>query len=192
MLWGLPNLVGSKAPGPIRRVMARSRPLLEDPQLMKLALLGQTNHVFGLPQPVELSDDELRSITVPTTAVIAGRSAPFEPKRAALRASLVPGAVVDVVDRAGHEVMWTQVDRCTAHVLGRGKGDRGTGRRGSRASTSAESPIRKGRSCRTSYRSDATNGRPAGVWQCVSLFRWSVDEQLFVDQLGDGWPSMNR
>ena len=49
MLWGLPNLLGSKAPGPIRRSMARTRPLLEDPRLMKLALLGQTNHPFGMP-----------------------------------------------------------------------------------------------------------------------------------------------
>jgi pimeloyl-ACP methyl ester carboxylesterase len=121
ILWGLPNLLGSKAPGPIRRAMARTRPLLEDPRLMKLALLGQTNHPFGMPQPVELSEDELRSITVPTTAVIAGRSAPFEPRLAAQRASLIPGAAIDVIDGAGHEVMWTHVDRCIAHVLGHGK-----------------------------------------------------------------------
>ncbi len=117
MLWGLPNLLGSKAPGPIRRSMARTRPLLEDPRLMKLALLGQTNHPFGMPNPVELSDVELRSIAVPTTAAIAGRSQPFEPKLAAQRAALIPGAVVDVIDGAGHEVMWTHVDRCVAHIL---------------------------------------------------------------------------
>lgn len=118
MLWGLPNLLGSKAPGPIRRSMARTRPLLEDPRLMKLALLGQVNHPFGMPNPVELSDDELQSITVPTTAVIAGRSAPFGPRLAAQRAALIPGAVVDVIDGAGHEVMWTHVDRCIAHISG--------------------------------------------------------------------------
>ena len=117
MLWGLPNLLGSKAPAPIRRVLARKRPLLENPRVMKMALLGQTEHVFGLPQPIELSDDELRSIAAPTTAVIAGRSAPFEPKVAARRATLIPGAVVDVIDGAGHEVMWTHVDRCVAGVL---------------------------------------------------------------------------
>ena len=123
MLWGLPNLLGSRAPGPIRRAMARTRPLLEDPRLMKLALLGQTNHPFGLPQPVALSDEELRSISVPATAVIAGRSAPFEPRLAAQRADLIPGAVVDVVDGAGHEVMWTHVDRCVAHLVGHSNGD---------------------------------------------------------------------
>ena len=127
MLWGLPNLLGSKAPGPIRRSMARTRPLLEDPRLMKLALLGQTNHSFGMPNPVELSDDELRSITVPATVVIAGRSQPFEPKLAAQRAALIPGAVIDVIDGAGHEVMWTHVDRCVAHILGHCRSD-GDGR----------------------------------------------------------------
>jgi pimeloyl-ACP methyl ester carboxylesterase len=116
MLWGLPNLLGSKAPPPIRRRMARTRPLLEDPRVMKMALLGQTNHRFGLPGLVEIADDELRSIIAPATAVIAGRSAPFEPRLAARRAALIPGAVVDVVDGAGHEVMWTHVDRCVDHI----------------------------------------------------------------------------
>lgn len=117
MLWGLPNLLGSKAPAPIRRAMARTRPLMEDPRIMNLALLGQTNHPFRLPQLVELSDEQLRSITVPTTAVIAGHSAPFEPRRAARRASLIAGVVVDVVDGAGHEVMWSHVERCVKHVM---------------------------------------------------------------------------
>lgn len=117
MLWGLPNLLGSKAPGPIRRAMARTRPLLEDPRIMKLALLGQMNHPFGMPPPIELSHNELRTITAPTTVVIAGRSAPFEPKLAAQRAALIPNAVVDLVVGAGHEVMRTHVDRCVAHVL---------------------------------------------------------------------------
>ena len=116
MLWGLPNLLGSKAPARIRRSMARTRPLLEDPRLMKLALLGQTNHPFGLPQPIVLTDDELRSIDVPTRVVIAGRSAPFEPKLAAQRAALIPDVVIDVVDGAGHEVMWSHVERCLSHV----------------------------------------------------------------------------
>jgi pimeloyl-ACP methyl ester carboxylesterase len=119
MLWGVPNLLGSKAPPPLRRRMARTRPLLEDPRVMKMALLGQTNHRFGLPGIVELPDDELRSISAPATAVIAGRSAPFEPQLAARRAALIPTAVVDVVDGAGHEVMWTHVDRCVDHIIRR-------------------------------------------------------------------------
>ena len=49
--------------------------------------------------------------------MIAGRSQPFEPKLAAQRAALIPDAVVDVIDGAGHEVMWTHVDRCVAHIV---------------------------------------------------------------------------
>jgi len=116
LLWGMPNLLGSKAPDRIRQRMARKRPLLEDPRLMTMALLGQTNHPFGLPQPVVLTDDELRSISVPTRVVVAGRSAPFPPDVAARRAALVPGAVIDVVDGAAHDVMWSHVERCLSHV----------------------------------------------------------------------------
>jgi pimeloyl-ACP methyl ester carboxylesterase len=83
---------------------------------MKMALLGQMNHPFGLPPPTPLTDDELRSIAAPTTAVIAARSAPFDPTVAARRATLIPNATVDVVEGAGHEVSWTHVERCTSHV----------------------------------------------------------------------------
>jgi pimeloyl-ACP methyl ester carboxylesterase len=117
MLWGMPNLLGSKAPEPIRRALARTRPLLEDPRVMKLALLGQMGHVYGLPQPAELTDDQLRSIAVPATVIVAGRSAPFSPKLAASRAALIPGALIDTIDEARHEIIWTHVDECLAHLL---------------------------------------------------------------------------
>ena len=47
MLWGLPNLFGSLAPGPLRRRLARRRPLLEDPRIMRIALHAQMNHPFS-------------------------------------------------------------------------------------------------------------------------------------------------
>jgi pimeloyl-ACP methyl ester carboxylesterase len=82
---------------------------------MKLTLYGQLNHVTRTPAATPFTDDELRSITAPTTVVIASRSAPFDAKTAAARARLIPNVTVDVVE-AGHEVMWTHVDRCIAHV----------------------------------------------------------------------------
>ena len=115
MLWGVPMLFGVLAPGPIRRRLARTRPLLEDPRLMKMTLYGQRNHVTRTPAAHPLTDEELRSITAPTTVVIASRSAPFDPKIAAGRARLISNATVDVID-AGHEVMWTHADRCVSHV----------------------------------------------------------------------------
>lgn len=116
MLWGVPMLLGWLAPGPIRRRLARNRPLLEDPRLMRMALLGQRNHPFRLPKPEPLTDEELATIGVPTTVVIAGRSAPFAPRIAAERARQIPSVTVDIVDGAGHDVSWSHVDRCLAHL----------------------------------------------------------------------------
>jgi pimeloyl-ACP methyl ester carboxylesterase len=49
MLWGLPMLLGAAAPGPIRRLLARWRPMLKDPRVMRIALHAQMNHRFRLP-----------------------------------------------------------------------------------------------------------------------------------------------
>jgi pimeloyl-ACP methyl ester carboxylesterase len=114
MLWGLPSLLGALSPAPVRRRLARRRPLLEDPRIMRMALHGQMNHPFRLPGAAPLSDDELRSITAPALVIVAGRSAPFAARVQAERARLIPQAEVEVVPGAGHEVSWTHVDRCVA------------------------------------------------------------------------------
>jgi pimeloyl-ACP methyl ester carboxylesterase len=116
MLWGIPLLLGWLAPGPVRRRLARTRPLLEDPRVMRMALHGQRNHAFRLPKPEPLTDAQLAAIDVPTTVVVAGRSAPFDPRIAAERARIIPGAAVDVVEGAGHEVSWTHVERCLTYL----------------------------------------------------------------------------
>jgi pimeloyl-ACP methyl ester carboxylesterase len=116
MLWGMPMLLGSKAPARLRTRLARRYAMLEDPRLMQAALLAQWNHPFPLPAPVVLTDDELRGITVPTSVIVAGKSAPFDPAIAATRARLLPNAVVDVVPDAGHEISWTHIDHCLGMV----------------------------------------------------------------------------
>jgi pimeloyl-ACP methyl ester carboxylesterase len=116
MLWGLPSLVGVLAPGPIRRRLARRRPLLEDPRVMRMALHGQMNHPFRLPGVAPLADDELRSVTAPTLVIVAGNSAPFAPDVQAERARLIPNAEVEVLRGAGHEVSWTHVDHCVTRL----------------------------------------------------------------------------
>jgi pimeloyl-ACP methyl ester carboxylesterase len=112
MVWGLPMLFGSLAPGPIRRRMARTRPLLEDVRVMRMALHAQQNHPFRLPAPEPFSDEELRAITAPTRVIVAGRSAPFAADIQAARAALIPTATVEVVPDAGHEISWSHVDLC--------------------------------------------------------------------------------
>ena len=117
MLWGVPMLLGFILPGPIRRRLARTRPLLEDPRLMRLGFIGQRHHPFKMPGAEPFSDEELRRVDVPTTVILAGRSAAFDASVAAERIRLlIPGAVVDVVEGAGHEVSWSHVDRCIAGV----------------------------------------------------------------------------
>ena len=114
MLWGLPMLFGSLAPGPVRRRLARTRPMLEDPRLMRSALHAQRNHPFRLPAPVLLTDEQLGSVSAPTVVIVAGKSAPFDPTIQAERGRLIPSAQVVVVPGAGHEVSWTHVDECVA------------------------------------------------------------------------------
>jgi pimeloyl-ACP methyl ester carboxylesterase len=116
MLWGLPMLLGSLTPGPIRRLLARRRPMLEDPRVMRIALHTQMNHQFRLPGVVPLTDEELQSITARTVVIVAERSAPFSPVVQAERAVLIPSAEVDVIPGAGHEVAWTHVDQCFSRM----------------------------------------------------------------------------
>lgn len=119
LLWGTPMLFGALAPGPIRRRLARTRPLLEDPRLMRMTLLGQRKHPFGLPPFVVFADEELRSVTVPTHVFIAGHSAPFDWRIASDRAGLIPSATVEVVADAGHELSWTHVDLVVDRIVDR-------------------------------------------------------------------------
>jgi pimeloyl-ACP methyl ester carboxylesterase len=112
MLWGLPLLFGVLAPGPLRRRLARRRPMLADPRIMRMALHGQMNHPFRLPGVEPLGDDQLRSVTAPALVIVAGRSAPFAPKVQAERARLIPEAEVGVIPGARHDVSWTHVDHC--------------------------------------------------------------------------------
>ena len=122
MLWGLPMLLGSLAPGPVRRRLARRHPMLEDPRIMRMALHAQMNHPFRLPAVAPLTDDELRSITAPAVVIVAGKSAPFAPRVQTARARLIPRAKVVVVPDARHDVSWTHVDLCVSHI---GQGNEG-------------------------------------------------------------------
>jgi pimeloyl-ACP methyl ester carboxylesterase len=118
MLWGMPMLLGSVAPDSIRRRLARTRPMLEDPRIMRMALQAQRNHQFLLPAAAPLTDDQLRSISAPTAVLVAERSAPFASKVQAERGHLIPSAQVTVIADAKHELSWTHIDECVS-ALGR-------------------------------------------------------------------------
>jgi pimeloyl-ACP methyl ester carboxylesterase len=112
MLWGMPMLLGSLAPRRLRERLARSRPTLEDPRVMRMALHAQRNHAFRLPAAEPLTDDELRSISAPTAVLVAEKSAPFASNVQAARARLIPHAEVVVIEGARHELSWTHVEEC--------------------------------------------------------------------------------
>lgn len=114
LLSSVPSLFAGIAPGPVRRRIARRRPLINNPRLQRMVRLGVANHPFTLPRPELLSDAALRSIAMPTTVIVAGKSAPLSAKVATARARLIPGATIDVVKDAGHEVSLSHVDRCIA------------------------------------------------------------------------------
>ena len=117
MLWGMPMLLGSLAPRRLRERLARSRPMLEDPRVMGMALQAQRNHPFRLPTAEPLTDDELRSISAPTAVLVAEKSAPFASKVQAARAGLIPHSDVVVIKGARHELSWTHVDECVALLI---------------------------------------------------------------------------
>ncbi|MFF2086953.1 alpha/beta fold hydrolase [Nocardia sp. NPDC058176] len=61
-----------------------------------------------LPRPTE---DQLRAITVPTLALLAGRSIVHDADRAAATARLIPGAQVEVWPQASHAINGEYPDR---------------------------------------------------------------------------------
>jgi pimeloyl-ACP methyl ester carboxylesterase len=66
---------------------------------------GMRDFAAMLPQPKYPSDEQLRSITVPTLAVIAGRSIIHNPTKAAERARrLLPAATVELWPLASHAI----------------------------------------------------------------------------------------
>jgi pimeloyl-ACP methyl ester carboxylesterase len=118
LLWGIPTMAGSVAPERVRRRLARTRPLLEDPRVMRSAFHAQRNHRFLLPWPTPLTDDELRAVSAPTVAIVAQKSAPFAARIQAERARLIPNAKVVVVSGARHDLSWSHLDDCMVQLTG--------------------------------------------------------------------------
>lgn len=113
MLSGVPVLLGAFAPGPLRRRIARRfrMPLLNDQRALRLMLSGQINHPPRIPRLLPFSDDELRSIALPTTVLIGERTEPFDADEVATRAkTTIPHASVAFVPDAGHAFPVDHID----------------------------------------------------------------------------------
>lgn len=119
LLWGIPTLLAGLAPAPIRRWAGRRlrMPLLEDKRTMRMSLYGQMNHPFRLPLPDPLTDDQLRSITVPVV-VLAGAKSGMLPSAAIVARveRLMPNVEAELVPDAGHALPVSHVELCASRV----------------------------------------------------------------------------
>lgn len=119
MAWGLPVLVGSLAPAPVRSWLGRRlrNPLLENKRASRVILHGMVGHAPGFPLFKPLSDEELRAVSVPVALLIATESEPFDPHLLAARAdALLPQVSIESVPDAGHALTVSQVDICAARI----------------------------------------------------------------------------
>jgi pimeloyl-ACP methyl ester carboxylesterase len=119
MLWGVPVLLGSLAPTPVRRWLVRPlrNPLLENKLASRLLLQGMIGHAPGFPLFKPLRDDELRAVTQPVALLIAAKSEPFDPEVLAARAeALIPRVTIELVPEAGHALTVSHLDVCAAAI----------------------------------------------------------------------------
>lgn len=79
---------------------------------------GMRTFRVGLPTPKVLTDDQLRSMTVPTLALIAGRSVIHDGRRAADRArQLLPDVRSELWPAATHAIAGESADEVNKRVL---------------------------------------------------------------------------
>jgi pimeloyl-ACP methyl ester carboxylesterase len=92
----------------------------QDSAVGRLIAAGMREYRSALPAPQYFTDDQLRSITAPTLALIAGRSIIHNPRQAAARAELVPNVRVELWPDASHALNGEFPDRVAdrlAHLV---------------------------------------------------------------------------
>ena len=119
MLWGVPVLLGSLAPAPVRHWLGRRlrNPLLDNKLASRLILHGMIRHAPGFPLFNALQDDELGRVTQPVALLIAAKGEPFDPVVLATRAeALIPGVTIEIVLDAGHALTVSHAHVCVAAI----------------------------------------------------------------------------
>jgi pimeloyl-ACP methyl ester carboxylesterase len=115
MAWGFSAMLGSRSPGPIRRWSAKRlrMPLINDRDAYNVLTQANLGHPPSTPPLPVFTDDELRSIDVPTWVIAGAKSGAFDVKKLAERATtLIPGARAQLVADAGHAVTASHFEVC--------------------------------------------------------------------------------
>jgi pimeloyl-ACP methyl ester carboxylesterase len=79
---------------------------------------GMRTFAITLPVPALFTDEQLRSVTVPVLALIAGRSVMHDPRRAVARAEdLLPDVRAELWPEATHAIAGESPDEVGARIL---------------------------------------------------------------------------
>jgi pimeloyl-ACP methyl ester carboxylesterase len=120
--WGLPVMLSSFLPSTVRQRVARWKrhPLATDARQTRLMLLGLVHHHPGFPAKApDLTDDELSSITMPTTLVVGEKTEMFDSAAMVERTRrLLPAVRAITIPGAGHALTVSHVDACVAGIEG--------------------------------------------------------------------------
>lgn len=119
VLRAIPMLVGAVAPTPARRWIANHfrLPILNDKRIVRLMLYGQVNHPPRIPRLMPFTDNELKSIAVSMTVLVADHTEAFDAHAVVARTqATIPDATVTLVPDAGHGFPLNRVDLVLAAI----------------------------------------------------------------------------
>jgi pimeloyl-ACP methyl ester carboxylesterase len=119
-LWAIACGFAGLAPAPIRRraaVRLRMR-VIDDQQMRRLAMLSYRKYRSRLPRESIPSDEQLRSVSIPTLLLLGEKSELHDARRVLARtSSLVPDLEAEIVRGAGHSLPYDQADEVSRRVL---------------------------------------------------------------------------
>ncbi|MGK5554590.1 alpha/beta fold hydrolase [Actinomadura kijaniata] len=113
----VPGVSGRATRGFLRWVDGQGPPPADTP-VARVIAAALEHHRVALPAPRLFTDDQLRRVTAPVLALIAGRSVMHDPGRAARRArALLPDARVEVWPEATHSIAGQYAAEVNERVL---------------------------------------------------------------------------
>jgi pimeloyl-ACP methyl ester carboxylesterase len=92
--------------------------VIDDQQMRRLAMLSYRKYRRRLPTETRPSDDELRSVSIPTLLLLGEKSELHDARQVLARtSSLMPDLEAEIVRGAGHSLPYDQADEVSRRVL---------------------------------------------------------------------------